>query len=715
MQSRHYVVLSIAWIVSSTACSIVGVPPERSRATAWPSPSTRTVASTDDYHGTVVADPYRWLEDQDAGEVASWTATQNASTRALLDAVPERDAIRSRLTELWNYARYTAPTKAGSRWFFSKNDGLQNQSVLYVASAPDDEGELLLDPNQLSDDGTVALAGLAIDEDGEQIAYATSESGSDWRTWQVLDVATGQTRPDRVRWSKFSSAAWTHDGLGFFYQRYPAPDQGETYQAQNRQPQLCYHRLGTEQGEDLVVYERPDQPDWGFRPHVTEDGRFLVISINTGTDRRNRIAYSDLADEEWSVQPLLMEFDAAYVFLGNDGDRFFFRTSNNAPQQRLICVDRNDPAASSWQELVPEQAHRLDSVHLVAEHFVCGYLADASSEIRLFGLDGTPGGYIDLPTLGTARGFTGKRESNETFFTFTSFTQPPAILRYDFRGGSLSTFRRPEFPRDDSDLVTRRVFLQSHDGTRLCMFLVHKKDLLLDGTAPCYLYGYGGFDISLPPRFSVPNLVWVDRGGIYAQAILRGGGEYGEEWHQAGMLGNKQNVFDDFVACAEYLLRNDYTSTERLAVGGRSNGGLLAGAVLTQRPDLMGAAIPEVGVLDMLRYHEFTIGWAWAPEYGRSDDPRQFEFLYRYSPLHNVQQGTGYPPTLVMTGDHDDRVLPGHSYKFAATLQAAQAGPAPILLRVETDAGHGAGTPIAKLIDEATDRWAFLAMALRTP
>lgn len=712
MPLPRFLSLSLLLIALPMGCSVGTTNRPTTEIAQWVAPSTHTGADSDDYHGTVVADPYRWLEDQDGSDVAAWVAEQNAVTTHILDAVPQRDAIQNRLTELWNYERYSAPTKAGSQWFFSKNNGLQNQSILYVASSPNSAGEVLLDPNQLSDDGTVALAGVAIDEQGKRMAYATSKSGSDWRTWHVLDVATGKTLSDVITWSKFSGASWTHDGAGFFYQRYPAPEEGETYQAQNRQPQLCYHRVGTDQKEDKVVYERPDQTEWGFGPRVTDDGRFLVISISTGTDQRNRVAYADLQEEGWPVKPLLMDFDATYSFLGNQGDSLFFSTNKNAPQQRIIAVDRNNPAADAWRELVPEQAHRLDSVRLVADQFVCGYLADASSQVLLFDLDGKPHGSIELPTLGTARGFTGKLASDETFFTFSSFTQPPAILRYDFSTKTLSTFRRPSFPRDDSDLITKRVFLQSKDGTRLCMFLVHKEGLPLDGSMPCYLYGYGGFDISLPPRFSVPNLVWVDRGGLYVQAILRGGGEYGEEWHRAGMLENKQNVFDDFIACAEYLVRNGYTSRERLAVGGRSNGGLLAAAVLTQRPDLMGAAIPEVGVLDMLRYHQFTIGWAWAPEYGRSDDPTQFDFLYRYSPLHNIHAGTHYPPTLIMTGDHDDRVLPGHSYKFAAALQAAQGGLAPILLRVETDAGHGAGTPITKLIEVATDRWAFLEMAL---
>jgi prolyl oligopeptidase len=699
-------------LLSACAVEPTVTPREPMRA-LQPPPDTKMTDQVDDYHGTLVSDPYRWLEDQDGEEVLAWTRQQNAVTRDQLDRSTTRPQLVSRLTELWNYERFSAPTRAGQRWFYRKNDGLQNQSVLYVSDAPNGAGEVLLDPNTLSEDGTVALASTAFDERGKRMAYSISRSGSDWREWRVLDIDTKAPLPDVLEWSKFSGAAWTHDGEGFFYQRYPAPKQGETYEAQTRQPQLCYHRLGDAQADDRVVYERSDQPDWGFNPYVTDDGRFLIVTISLGTDQRTRIAYVDLQNDAWHVEPLLMAFDAAYEFLGNDGDTFFFSTNHSAPRGRIIALNRSQPDVAGWQEIVAQQPNRLDSAAYVGGVFVCGYLEDASSRIRKFGADGSALGDIGLPTLGTARGFTGDSRSSETFFTFNSFTQPPRILRHDLGTSRTTDFRVPAFPRGDDDLVTRRVFLQSADGTRLCMFLVHKRGLRLDGSSPCYLWGYGGFDISVPPRFSVPNLVWVERGGIYAQAILRGGGEYGESWHEAGMLGNKQNVFDDFVACSDYLVRNGYTSNDRLALGGRSNGGLLVGAVLTQRPDLMGAAIPEVGVLDMLRYHEFTIGWAWAPEYGRSDDAEQFAWLYRYSPLHNIAPDAVYPPTMIMTSDHDDRVLPGHSYKFAAALQQAQGGEAPILLRVESNAGHGAGTPIHKLIDEAADRWAFLDLALR--
>ncbi|GDY02964.1 prolyl endopeptidase [Planctomycetota bacterium] len=679
---------------------------------AFQSPPSRMVEVVDDYHGTKVSDPYRWLEDQDGVDVAAWVATQNEASRKVLDAVPERIAIRARLQELWNYARYDVPERAGSLWFWRKNDGLQNQSVLFTGDTPDAEGRVLLDPNTLSVDGTIAVTGIAVDQQGKQLAYATSTSGSDWREWHVLDIASGKVLPDILRWSKFAGAAWTHDGLGFFYQRYPVPKPGETFQQANRNPQYCYHSIGSDQAQDQVVYERPDNPEWGFQGEVTEDGKFLVLSLTQGTDHRNRIAFIELSQDSMVTQPLLMDQDASYDFVGNDGDTFYFRTNLDAPLGKLVAINRIAPQRAQWRTIIAEQKHELSAIHLVGNNLVASYLVDASSQVKLFALDGTDIGAIPLPQIGTVGVFTGHRSDSATYFGFTSFTQPGTIYQYDFATKQSVAIRKPKFGRKDDDLVTERVFLQSRDETRLCMFLVHKKNLVLNGSAPCFLYGYGGFDIAVTPSFSPANLVFIERGGIYAQAVLRGGSEYGERWHEAGMLGNKQNVFDDFIACADYLVRNDYTAKKRLAVGGRSNGGLLAAAVLTQHPEKFGAVIPEVGVLDMLRYHLFTIGWAWAPEYGRSDDPKQFEWLKKYSPLHTIKKGTIYPPTLILTGDHDDRVLPGHSYKFAATLQAAQAGPAPILLSIALKAGHGSGKPVHAQIDEAADRWAFLSKVL---
>ena len=678
----------------------------------YQSPPTRKDSTTEVLHGTTIADPYRWLEDQDGADVHTWVTAQNAVSRHYLDAVPERAAIRARLQQLWNYPRFGAPDKAGPKWIYSRNDGLQNQSVLWITADLQQDGEVLLDPNQLSPDGTVALAGFEPDEAGRYAAYATSARGSDWREWHVLDLQTKQKLADKLEWSKFSGASWTHDSKGFFYTRYEAPKEGEVYESQNKTPKLCYHVLGEAQASDRVVYERPDQPDWGFNPRVTEDGRFCMISLSVGTDRKNRVAYIDLQQDGMQVEPLLMKFDAGYRFLGNDGDLFYFLTDLDAPKNRIVAIDRKDTDTAKWQTLVPEGKDALQSARLVADRFACLYLQDACHEVLLFGLDGKPQGRIDLPALGAVSGLSGKRTDQQAFYTFSSFLYPPTIYRYDFAQQQSVVFKAPQLDFDPKPYVTERVFPQSKDGTRLCVFLVHKQGIRLDGSHPTYLYGYGGFDIAMTPRFSVSNLVWIERGGVFAYAVLRGGGEYGEQWHQAGMLGRKQNVFDDFIACAQYLQRNGYCTRQKLAIGGGSNGGLLVGACLVQRPDLFGAAIPEVGVLDMLRYHKFTIGWAWASEYGSADDADAFKWLLGYSPLHNVKPGTSYPPTMVMTGDHDDRVLPGHSFKFAAALQEAQAGPAPILLRVETDAGHGAGKPTAKLLDEAADRWAFLTRAL---
>jgi prolyl oligopeptidase len=671
-------------------------------------PPVEREATVDTYHGVDIADPYRWLEDQDGERTRQFVQQQNERSRAFLDALPQRAAIRDRLAELWNFPRTSAPERHGDRWFWTRNDGLQNHAVWFVGDAPDAAGRALLDPNTLSSDGTVAISGARPSHDGRLLAYATSARGSDWQQWHVLEVDTGRLLPDTLHWAKFTQAAWTHDGKGFFYQRYPAPADGEVYEAQTRSPQLCYHLLGTTQDQDRVVYERPDEPSWLFRTTVSDDGRFLVLDLRAGTSRRNRLAWLDLAEPMWSVQPLRMLGDASWQFVGNDGDTFWLLTDQRASRGALHAIDRRQPDAEPIVVLA-EGPHALQNVQVCGGRFLATYLVDAAHELVVHGLDGQRLRAIDLPALGSIGAVVGRPQDQQLFVTFQSFLHAPSVLRHDLATAATTMFRPSELAFDSSQLVTERRFFASRDGTRLCVFLTHHKDLPLDGTHPTYLYGYGGFAQAMTPRFSVPNLVFVERGGIYAQAVLRGGSEYGEAWHRAGMLENKQNVFDDFTAAADFLVRNRYTSPTRLAIGGGSNGGLLVGAVLTQHPERFGAAIPEVGVLDMLRYHTFTIGWAWASEYGTSADPQQFAWLRAWSPLHNVGTGRRYPPTMVMTGDHDDRVLPGHSYKFAAALQAAQAGPAPILLRVETSAGHGAGKPIGKLIDEAADRWAFLA------
>jgi prolyl oligopeptidase len=670
----------------------------------------------DDYHGTTVADPYRWLEDPDAPESRAWIEAENRLTEGYLAQIPARARIRERLTQLWNYARYGAPFHKASRYFFFKNDGLQNQAVLYKQESLTGAPAVLLDPNLLASDGTVALSTLAVSEDGRLLAYGTSASGSDWEEFRVRDVATGADLPDHLRWIKFSGASWTKEGAGFFYSRYPEPGDKALTDV-NRFQRLYYHRLGTDQAQDVLVYERPDQPDWGMNATVTDDGRYAVLHIWLGTDRRNRVYYLDLKDAKHprikgEVVRLLDDFDASYNFIGNDGPVFYFLTDLEAPRKRVIAIDSRHPERARWRELIPQTADVLDGVAIIHDVFVANYMHDASSRLRLYGRDGHPLADVALPTLGTVTSISGERRDAEMFYAFTSFLYPTTIFRYDFATGATSVFKAPVIDFDPSGYETKQVFYTSKDGTRVPMFITQRKGVALDGSHPTYLYGYGGFDISLTPSFSVATLVWLELGGIYAVPNLRGGGEYGEEWHQAGMLAHKQNVFDDFIAAAEYLIAQGYTSTPKLAIAGGSNGGLLVGAALTQRPDLFGAALPAVGVMDMLRFHKFTIGWAWVTDYGSADSAAQFPYLYKYSPLHNIRPGTKYPATFVTTADHDDRVVPGHSFKFTATLQAAQAGPQPVLIEIETKAGHGAGKPTSKQIEEQADRFAFLVKNL---
>jgi len=681
-------------------------------------PQTRKDDVVDDYHGTKVADPYRWLEDVDAPETRSWVEAENRVTFGYLERIPERERIRRRLTELWDYPKYGAPFKKGGRYFFFKNSGLQNQAVLYTQASLTAAPEVLLDPNTLSADGTVALSILAFAEDGRTMVYGTSGSGSDWQEFRVRDVATRQDHSDHLKWIKFSSAAWTHDGAGFFYSRYPEPAAGaDPLLELNRNQKVYYHKLGTDQSADRLIYERPDHPDWGFGVEVSADGRYAVYAVWLGTDRRNRIYYQDLGDPKHPrldapVVRVLDDFDAAYNFVGNDGPRFFFQTDNTAPRGRVIAVDTRHPEPAAWRELVPQAPDVIEGSQIVHNTFVIRYLHDAYSQLRLFALDGTPRGEVALPTLGSIVQVTGEPRDTEMFYAFTSFLYPTTIFRHDFSTGTSRVFKAPEIAVDPSIYETIQVFYRSKDGTRAPMFLTYKKGLKKDGSNPTYLYAYGGFNVNMTPGFSIGVLAWLEMGGVYAQAVLRGGSEYGEDWHQAGMLDRKQNVFDDFIAAAEYLIAERYTSPPKLAIGGGSNGGLLIGAVLNQRPDLFGAALPAVGVMDMLRFHKFTIGWAWVTEYGSADSVGQFPFLYRYSPIHNMKPGTHYPATLITTADHDDRVVPGHSFKYAAALQAAQGGPDPVLIRIETKAGHGAGKPTAKIIEEQTDRWAFLVHVL---
>lgn len=683
-------------------------------------PTSPKSNQVDNYHGTPVADPYRWLENPDSEETKAWVEAQNKVTFGYLQEISTREKIKQRLTKLWDYEKYSLPFKEGNRYFYFKNDGLQNQSVLYTLKTLNAEPKVLLDPNTLSKDGTVALSGLSISEDGKLLAYGLSTAGSDWQEWKVRDVETGKDLKDHLNWIKFSGASWTTDNKGFFYSRYDEPKEKTKLEDVNYYQKLYYHKLGTPQSEDLLIYHRPDQKEWGFNGGVTEDGRYLIISVWKGTDPRNLVFYKDLSNPKAEVVELIQEFESNFSFIDNDGSIFYFRTDVDAPRGRVIAIDtKNTPSSLSkegmkgeWREILPQAVETLESVGIINNQLVADYLKDAYSQIKIFNLNGAFVREVELPGIGSAGGFGGKRYDTETFYNFTSFTTPGTIYRYDMVSGKSEVFRQAKVDFNQDNYQTKQVFYKSKDGTQVPMFITHKKGIKLDGNNPTLLYGYGGFNISLTPSFSVSNLVWMEMGGVYAMPNIRGGGEYGEEWHQAGMKLKKQNVFDDFIAAAEWLIANGYTKPAKLAIAGGSNGGLLVGACITQRPDLFGAALPSVGVMDMLRFHKFTIGWAWTSEYGSPENQEDFKALYAYSPLHNLKPGTAYPATLITTADHDDRVVPAHSFKFAAALQATHTGDAPVLIRIETKAGHGAGKPTTKRIEETADIWAFLVRTL---
>ena len=676
-------------------------------------PPTRQGQQSDIYHGIEVKDPYRWLEDPDSEETKAWVREQNQVTTDYLSQISSREGIKSRLTELWNYEKYSSPFKRGERYFYFKNDGLQNQSVLYTLQSLDGEPSVLLDPNQLSEDGTIALSGIAISDNGQYLAYGLSTAGSDWVEYFVKDIITGEQLSDHLKWIKFSGASWTKDHQGFFYSRYAEPNEATKLEDVNYFQKLYYHRLGTEQVEDILIYERSDQKEWGFAGDVTEDGKYLIISVWLGTDSKNLVFYKNLAEPESEVVELISEFEASYSVIDNDGDRFWVKTDLDAPRGRVIEINLEQPEKANWQEIIPESPETLRGIGLLNNQFVASYLKDARSQIKIFALDGSFIREVKLPGIGSAGGFGGKRADTETFYTFTSFTTPATIYSYDMVTGESKVFRQPQVDFNPGDYLTEQVFCPSKDGTAIPLFITYKKGIKLDGNNPCYLYGYGGFNISLTPSFSVSNLVWLEMGGVYVMANLRGGGEYGEAWHQAGMKERKQNVFDDFIGAATWLIEQNYTSSRKIAIAGGSNGGLLVGACMSQRPDLFAAALPAVGVMDMLRFHKFTIGWAWCAEYGNPDDEKDFKTLYSYSPLHNLKAGTAYPATMITTADHDDRVVPAHSFKFAAALQAAHEGNNPVLIRIETKAGHGAGKPTTKIIEEVADKWAFLVENLQ--
>lgn len=677
-------------------------------------PPTRRLDLVETLHGVQVADPYRWLEEdvRYSKEVADWVAAQNKVTSSYLAAIPEREKIRKRLTELWDFAQYSSPFKEGGHYFYFKNDGLQNQSVLYVMDSLEGEARVLIDPNTWSKDGTIALSGVAPSEDGKYLAYGVAEAGSDWTTWRVLDIASGKPIADELKWTKFTRPAWTKDSKGFFYSRYEEPKKGAEFQVLNLNNKLCYHRIGTPQSDDVLVYYRPDHPEWMYDATVSDDGRWLVITTGRGTDEKYRVTVKDLGEPLAMPIELIDNFDHEFTFVGNDGAVLYFQTDVDAPRRRVIGIDLARPQRAAWKEIIPQAEATLQQVNVVGNQFVAEYLKDVKPQVKIFRMDGRFVREVQFPGIGSAAGFGGRRTDTETFYSFSSFATPPSIYRYDMITGESRLIRRAEVKFNPDDYEVKQVFYQSKDGTRVPMFISHKKGLKLDGANPTLLYGYGGFNISLTPGFSVGRLMWMEMGGVYAVPNLRGGGEYGKPWHEAGRLLKKQNAFDDFIAAAEWLIANRYTRPDKLAIQGGSNGGLLVGAVMTQRPDLFGACLPAVGVMDMLRFHKFTEGRLWVDDYGSPEDPTQFKVLLAYSPYHNIKPGTKYPATLVSTADTDDRVIPGHSFKFAAALQAAQAGDAPVLIRITTRAGHGAGKPTAKRIEEITDDWAFLVKNL---
>jgi prolyl oligopeptidase len=673
-------------------------------------PKAKKVEQTDDYHGMKISDPFRWMEEY-TPETTAWIEAQNKVTDDYLATIPERQMIKDRLTKLWNYERYSAPTKRGKNYFYSKNDGLQNQSVMYIAKSINDPGRVFLDPNKLSSDGTVALNGMSFSDDGTLVAIGTSSAGSDMTEWKIMEVETGKYLTDTLEKRRQGISSFTHDNKGFFYSAFPKAADATSLKDQNFYQKLYYHKLGTPNSEDILIYERPDNKEYFVGGGVTEDGNYLIVSVGKGTAPQNMVYYKDLRDQNSKVMPLIENLDANYDFIENDKNVFYFKTDKGATRSKIVSVDVSSPD-KTWKDIIPEAKETLGGVQVINNQFVLNYLKDAYTQIKIYDLNGKFVRDVQLPGIGSAGGFGGKRYDTETFYSFSSYATPPTIYRYDMKTGKSEVFRQTKVDIDPTKYEVKQVFYPSKDGTKIPMFIIHKKGLKMDGSNPTLLYGYGGFNISMTPGFSVSRLVWLEMGGVYAVANLRGGSEYGEEWHQGGMKLKKQNVFDDFIAAGEYLIKEKYTSTPKLAINGGSNGGLLVGAVLNQRPDLFGAAIPQVGVMDMLRFPKFTIGWAWTSDYGSPDNAEEFAAIYKYSPLHNIKPGTKYPATLVTTGDHDDRVFPAHSFKYAAALQEANASDKPILIRIETRAGHGAGKPTAKVIEEQADIYGFLVKEL---
>ncbi len=667
-------------------------------------PETKKVTQVDDYFDTKISDPYRWLENDTAADVKQWVEAENKVTGNYLSKIPFRNAIKKRLTDIWNYERYSSPFRAGEYYFFDKNDGLQNQSIIYFQKGLNGEPKVFLDPNKMSPDGTAHVNLLSFSKDKKYVAYSVEQSGSDWSTFYVMEVATQKLLDDKIEWVKFSSTAWK--GNGFYYSRYDKPENGKEFSQKNEFHKIYYHRLGTIQDKDELIYEDKEHAQQFHSAQTTEDERFLIIYTSKGT-YGNQLSYKDLTKKD-GLKPLTEGFDHQYGVLNNLGDKLLVKTDDGAPNQKVVLIDPQKPAKENWKEIIPEKDELLEDANTGGGKLFALYLKDVSSRIYQYSLDGKHENEIVLPAIGISDGLNGDFDDTVIFYSFTSLTIAPSIYKYDVRTGKSEIWQKADVKFNADDYEIKQVFYKSKDGTPIPMFIVHKKGLKLDGNNPTLLYAYGGFNISIRPGFNIANTILLENGGVYAVANLRGGGEYGDKWHKAGMLLNKQNVFDDFIAGAEYLIKEKYTSSEKLAIMGRSNGGLLVGACMTQRPELYKVAFPGVGVMDMLRYHKFTIGWGWAVEYGSSDSAAHFKNLLSYSPLHNIKERSDYPATLITTADHDDRVVPAHSFKFAATLQEKSKGANPVLIRIDTKAGHGGGKPTTKIIDEQTDVWSFM-------
>ena len=669
-------------------------------------PAARRDSVVDNYFGVKVPDPYRWMENVNSPDVKKWVKEENALTQKFLSKIPFREKLRKRYEELWNYVRYSAPRKEGDYYFYSKNDGLQEQSVVYIQKGENGKASVFLDPNKFSKDGSVSLAGMSFSKDAKYCSYSISRGGSDWREIYVMEVATKKKLSDHLRWVKFSGMSWYRNG--FFYSRYDEPKEENKLKVKNQYQKLYYHKVGTPQSSDELIYKDDEHPLRGFDGFVTDDEKFLIVSIWEGASENNMLAYARLNGKKPEIKIIFDKPDAHYGIIDNIGENFLMLTNKNAPNYKIVLVNPKKPEEENWKTIVPESAFVINSVSFVDNKLIVQYLKDANSVVTVFDLSGKKLYDVDLPGIGTVNGFGGKKTDKEVFYTFNSFTTPPTIYKYDVERNVSKVFRKANVKFDFDNYVTEEVFYKSKDGTRIPLFIVHKKGIRKNGQNPTLLYGYGGFNIAMRPYFRLSILPLLENGGIYAMACLRGGSEYGEKWHEAGMLFNKQNVFDDFISAAEYLIKEKYTSRERLAIFGGSNGGLLIGAVVNQKPELFRVAIAAVGVMDMLRFQKFTIGWAWVSEYGSSDNEKQFKYIYKYSPLHNIRPGIEYPAMLITTADHDDRVFPAHSFKYAATLQNTYKGKNPILIRIETKVGHGAGTSTSKTISLYTDIFSFM-------